>query len=99
MLDDYRCPNCDHFRDSPTAMCDRCNYSPDPITDREPPEANARPLLARAGSAIVSAIGFLALVAMFAIGCGGIFVDNRIADRAIVDLESRAAAWLGEVIP
>lgn len=95
----YRCPNCDALRDSPSAICDRCDYSPDPIEDREPPEASARSSIAlRIRDTIGDALGFLMLAAFVAIGCGGMLIDNRIADRAILRAEAAASAWLDEVI-
>jgi hypothetical protein len=94
----YRCPNCDAFRDSPTAICDRCDYSPDPIEDREPEASAHRSITIQIRDAAGTAIAFFGLVALFAIGCGGMLVDNRIADRAILRAEANAAAWLGEVI-
>lgn len=99
-MDDYRCPNCDALRDSPTAMCDRCDYHPDPIEDQEPPEASARSSIA---ASVINSLGTAAGIALgltlAAIACAGLVIDNRIADRAIADLESHAAAWLDSVIP
>lgn len=92
MDESYRCPECTQMRDHPGAYCDACDYSPDPRVDQEPagasPDLTRRVLEAMASGAI-TAIGVLMVLVFIAIACGGLVLDNRVVDRAILRLEGR----------